>query len=384
MLATAESAAVAADPRPRVAAILPPREGFGPHSAGAIALLQARLTEERPGLAASAFATTIIGAQAGSEPLFPRPYRAVRQGWWPIGGDRRYAAGVGQALRALRPALIEVHNRPDLARRLAGRFPARRIALFLHNDPRGMRGAARAAERAALSAGLGRVVCVSGFLADCWMEGLPATLPRPSVLPNCLDLAALPPPLPAERRQARILFTGRLVADKGADAFVAACAAALPELPGWQAAMIGADRFRPDSPETPFIAALRPRAEAAGISLLGYRDHATVMTELSGSAIAVVPSRWQEPFGLAALEAMAAGAALVASRRGGLAELTEGVAAVIEPEDPAGMAATILSLARDPPRRAELAAAGLRRVRDYDLPAARVRLDAMRMELLSA
>lgn len=365
--------------RPRVAVVLPPREGFGPRSAGAIALLQARLADPAATPAAP-FAVTVLGAaQAG--PVFPLPYLPVPEPWWPPGSDARYAAGLRRALGRLRPAVIEVHNRPDLARRLARWFPAQRIALFLHNDPRGMRGAKTAAERRDLSQRLGAVVCVSAFLARCWTEGQDRT-PAPRVLPNCLDLSRLPPAAPPEERMPRIVFAGRVVADKGADSFVAACAAALPLLPGWEAVMIGADRFRPDSPETPFTAALRPQAAAAGVQLLGYHDHESVMAELSRAAIAVVPSRWQEPFGLAALEAMATGAALIATRQGGLADLTEDVAMPIEAGDVAGIAQAILSLARDPERRASLSQAGLDRARAYDLPAARRRLDQLRMELL--
>ncbi len=146
--------------------------------------------------------------------------------------------------------------------------------------------------------------------------------------------------------------------------------------------MIGADRFRPDSPETPFTAKLRGEAEAAGISLFGYRDHAGVLAALSAAAIAVVPSRWQEPFGLTALEAMASGAALIASRRGGLAELTEGVSLAIDPDDPAGISEAIIDLARNSAARAKLAEAALDRARAYDVPDARRRLDQLRTELL--
>jgi UDP-glucose:(glucosyl)LPS alpha-1,2-glucosyltransferase len=364
----------------RVTVILPPREGFGPQSAGAIALLQARLArfDAAP---ESPFETIVVGASRAA-PLFPLPYRPVAEAWWPLNADARYAKGVRQVLDDLRPALIEVHNRPDLASRLTRWFPARRIALFLHNDPRSMRGAKTARDCADLSRRLGRVVCVSDYLARCWMEDL-AELPSPTVQPNCLDLAALPPALPQEEREKTILFAGRVVADKGADSFAKACAQALPRLPGWKAVMIGADRFRPDSPETPFTQSLRREAEAGGVSLLGYRNHAAVMAALSRAAIAVVPSRWQEPFGLAALEAMANGAALITTRRGGLAELTEGVSVVIDPDDPAGMAEAIIALARDPARRAALSLGGRERARTYDLPAARRQLDQLRMELLT-
>jgi hypothetical protein len=48
------------------------------------------------------------------------------------------------------------------------------------------------------------------------------------------------------------------------------------------------------------IVSYDPAAGRAGISLFGYRDLAAVMAALSPAAIAVVPSRWQEPVGLAA------------------------------------------------------------------------------------
>jgi UDP-glucose:(glucosyl)LPS alpha-1,2-glucosyltransferase len=364
----------------RVAIVLPPREGFGPRSAGAIALLQARLAEPRTAPASPFELTVVGGRQAG--PLFPLPYRAVSDRHWPLGSDARYAAGVREVLADLRPALIEVHNKPDLAARLARWFPPGRILLFLHNDPRDMRGAGTARERARLSSLLGRVVCVSAFIAACWTEGV-AGGRAPAVHPNCLDLAALPRPAEAGDREAVILFAGRIVADKGADSFVAACARALPDLPGWRAVMIGADRFRDDSPETPFTRTLRAGAETGGIDLSGYRDHAGVMAALARAAIAVVPSRWQEPFGLTALEAMASGAVLITTRRGGLAELTEGVTVAIDPDDPAGMAEAIIGLARDPARRAALAQAARARASAYDVPAARLRLDQLRTELLT-
>jgi UDP-glucose:(glucosyl)LPS alpha-1,2-glucosyltransferase len=361
----------------RVAIVLPPREGFGPQAAGAVALLQARLA--RPDAAPhSPFDLTIVGAsQTG--PLFPLPYRSIGNPRWPLKADARYAEGVRLVLADLKPDLIEVHNKPDLAWRLARWFAPRRITLFLHNDPRSMRGAKTPRERANLSARLGRIVCVSSYLAGCWSQDLGDAAP-PSVLPNCLDLPA--PPHAGERDRV-ILFAGRIVADKGADSFVHACARALPDLPGWRAMMIGADRFRPDSPETPFTEMLRTEAAAAGIAVSGYRDHAGVMAALGRAAIAVVPSRWQEPFGLTALEAMASGAALITSRRGGLAELTEGVSVAIDPDDPDGMAKAIVALARDPMARAALAAVARERARGYDVPAARQRLDQLRTELLT-
>ena len=172
------------------------------------------------------------------------------------------------------------------------------------------------------------------------------------------------------------------MADKGADSFVRACAAVLPHLPGWRAEMIGADRFTPDSPNTPFLGALRPEAAAAGITLRGYQPHGEVMAAMNRAAIAVVPSRWEEPFGLAALEALVSGAALLCSRRGGLPEVAGDACLYIDPERPADIAAALSALANDPARRESLARAGWVRARLFSADEAVASYRAVRSELL--
>jgi glycosyltransferase involved in cell wall biosynthesis len=201
-----------------------------------------------------------------------------------------------------------------------------------------------------------------------------------AVLPNCLDLAAIPAS-PATREPV-MLFAGRVVADKGADAFVAAGALALPRLPGWRAEMIGADRFGPDSPETDFLRALRPLAEAAGIRMHGYQPHDAVLAAMASAAIVVVPSRWPEPFGLTALEAMACGAALAYAPRGGLPEVAGDAGLAIDPDDPAALAEALVALAGDPARLAALGEAGRARARRFDTPQALAALDALRRSVL--
>lgn len=350
-----------------VATVLPPREAFAPGAAGAIALLAHRLARH-PG----PFTPRVI-APPHSAPFADVPFAAARASWLPAPLARRYAGGVARLLRRDPPALVEVHNRPDVAGFLARAFPAIPVMLFLHNDPRGMRHARTPAARAALSARLAAVVAVSGHIAALWG-------PEARVLPNCIDLAAIPD----APREKLILFAGRVVADKGADAFVAACALALPGLPGWRAEMIGADRFGPDSPETPWIAALRPRAAAAGVVLRGYLPHDAVLAAMARAAIAVVPSRWPEPFGLTALEAMGAGAALLYAPRGGLPEVAGEAGVPIDPDAPQTIAAAIAALAADPAGRDALAAAGIARARLFDTTAIAPRLDALRMDVLHA
>jgi len=266
-----------------------------------------------------------------------------------------------------------VHNRPDVALFLARRFNA--VTLVLHNDPQGMRGARTAAERQSLAATLAEVVTVSEWLGGRFAEGM-AVPPDIAVLPNCIDLRAIPPS--PEAREPLILFAGRVVADKGADAFVAACAQALPLLPGWRAEMIGADGFGADGRETPFLRRLRPLAAAAGVAMAGWQPHGQVLAAMARAAIVVAPSRWPEPFGMTALEAMACGAAVLASGRGGLPEVVGDAAATVDPDDVPALAASMVALANDPERRAALGAAGWARAALFDVVPAAARMDALR------
>ncbi len=362
------------------AIVLPPREAFAPEASGAISLIVHRLAR-----AGSGFPAAVIGAASAQAPYSDVPFLPVRlPRWSPFGINAAYASGVVRTLRQMRPSLVEVHNQPELALRIARRVGGARTVLVLHNDPHGMRAARTPAQREVLLGRLAGVAAVSAYLRGRFLDGLPPNeAGRVEILPNAIDLASLPRPMPPDRRRADVLFAGRVVADKGADTFVAACARALPALPGWRATMIGADRFGPGSPETHFLRDLRRAAGRAGIAMLGYRPHDEVLRAMAEAAIVAVPSRWAEPFGLTALEAMACGAALICTRQGALPEVAGEAALYVAPDDPAGLAAAIRQLAADPARRAALAAAGRERARRFDLPQAVRALDGWRARILA-
>ena len=239
-------------PAPLVATILPPNEGFGPGFAGAVGTI-VHLLSRAPG-----FRQLVIGGPQNSQTFRGVPFHPVRPAaWWPGNVNIRYGAALLWTLWRAKPALIEVHNRPELALWLARRLPRVPVTLFLHNDPQGMRRASTPSQRAAMLRRLARIVVVSEYLRRRLLDDVPAPARAPAVLPNAIDLGSLPPPQPRERL---ILFAGRVVPEKGPDVFVAACAHRLPHLPGWRAEMIGADRFRVDSPDTEFVRIVRAGA----------------------------------------------------------------------------------------------------------------------------
>jgi UDP-glucose:(glucosyl)LPS alpha-1,2-glucosyltransferase len=360
---------------PLVAVVLPPREGFGPRRAGAIGLL-ARRHVATPG-----FRSVIIGGpQLG--PVFPDvAFQPVQPSLlWPGNINLRFAHAATHMLRRMAPALIEVHNRPEIALRLARRLPHVPVTLLLHNDPQSMRAARTPAERAVLLRRMALVMTSSGYLRDRLLDGLDALAGSVAVLPNCIDLAELPEPRARERL---ILFAGRVVPDKGPDMFVAACSRALPQLPRWRAEIIGADRFSESSPSTAFIRRVRKTALDAGVTMVGYLDHPLVLEANARASIAVVPSRWPEPFGLTALEALASGAALITSGRGGLREVAGDAAVYVDPDNPASIADAILRLANDASLREVLGAAGRERARQFDVSVAAEHIAALRRQVLT-
>lgn len=337
--------------------VLPPRERFAPGEAGAIALLVRRMADN---------AETVVGLPPVGPPFAGVQFIPVEPVFRPFSRIQRYVAGVARAARSARPDLIEVHNRPDVALALRKSCPGVPVVLVLHNDPCGMRRARTAAEREHLGQAVA-VVAVSEWVRGRFISQGVTSCVR--VLPNSLDLAALP--LSAEKRDPVLLFAGRIVANKGADAFVAACARVLPRHAGWRAEMIGADRFGPESPETPFLTALRPQAEQAGVILRGYLPHEAVMQAMSRAAVVAVPSRWPEPFGMAALEAMGCGAAVVASHRGGLPDVVGDAGLYADPDAPDDLANALERLINTPALRAEIGQAGRARAKLFDAPAMR-------------
>jgi glycosyltransferase involved in cell wall biosynthesis len=84
---------------------------------------------------------------------------------------------------------------------------------------------------------------------------------------------------------------------------------------------------------------------------------------LAACDVFILPSR-SEGLGVAALEAMAAGRAIVATRVGGLAEavVDESTGLLVPPADPAALAGALARLLRDPALRARLAEAGPARI----------------------
>jgi glycosyltransferase involved in cell wall biosynthesis len=165
----------------------------------------------------------------------------------------------------------------------------------------------------------------------------------------------LPPPVRAVVPESRVasgtyaLVAARLAAEKGVDVAIEACRTA-----GMELVIAG---------EGPERGALEERAGGSEVRFVGHVDDAKLAALRAGAAIALVPSRSAETFGLAAAEAMAAGLPVAASRVGALGELLD-EKSLVSPGDVGALAQAIGRLAGDRAAGEE----GLERVRALCAP----------------
>ena len=83
--------------------------------------------------------------------------------------------------------------------------------------------------------------------------------------------------------------------------------------------------------------------------------------------IAIVPSMWEEPFGLTVVEAMAAGLPLITTRSGGIPEICEGVATIVERDGIVNhLKDAIIDLYQHPEKRKAMSEASLERSKQFD------------------
>jgi glycosyltransferase involved in cell wall biosynthesis len=99
---------------------------------------------------------------------------------------------------------------------------------------------------------------------------------------------------------------------------------------------------------------------AEGVVFAGAVDDADLPALYGGATVVVLPSL-EEGFGLPALEAMACGAPVVASRRGALPEVVGDAGLLVDPEDEGALAATLMRVLGGELDRETLARRGLAR-----------------------
>lgn len=218
-----------------------------------------------------------------------------------------------------------------------------------------------------------RVVAISRFTADAVAAaGVPPQ--RVALVPPALDLErfAHPSDRDAERQrrgwQGRlvILSVGRLVERKGQDMVIRALPAVAARFPEVVYAIGGSGPYRAQLQTLALDLGVAER-----VAFLGFVPEAELPGLYGAADLFAMPSRELpaagdvEGFGIVFIEANAAGLAVLGGRSGGVVDAVEdeGTGLLVDPGDPAAVAAGLIRLLEGETWRAQLAARGQARAR---------------------
>lgn len=269
-------------------------------------------------------------------------------------GGRARMRTLVERLHAFRPDVIEHHQQVKQALAVHKALPQAAHLLYRHNALRPPRhGIDRWRYRARYDR-LDGLIFVSAAERAAFVRTFPHLDDRAFAVPNPID--AEPWLAAPEHREPIIAFAGRAMPEKGVDVLCAALPAVLDAHPDWRAVLMLNDWDDYARWAGPLLAQLE--RFGVRVRVLKSAPLADVRAHMRTAAIALTPSVWDEPFGLTAIEAHAAGAALISSGRGGLREASGPHALYVDAVTPKTLAAAMNRLIDDPAERLALARAG--------------------------
>jgi len=281
-----------------------------------------------------------------------RPYAHTRLYY------RKYYLGIAAALREHPVDIVHFPTQLQFARDFRAAVPNARIIMHMHQDE--LAHLDESYLRGNLPA-IDSIVTVSGHVTEGARHRLPDLADRIHTIGNGVDIKRFQPA--SDRRQARrpcrLLFVGRISPDKGVHVLMKAFDAVARERPDLELTLIGKPGMMPMDvlgvllKDDAALEALRDfygRSTFAWLSkeVLGQRSsylghvkkllspqtaarahfRGTVsLPELQSlyqeADLLILPSIWQESYGLPVAEAMASGVPVLATRSGGVPELVE-------------------------------------------------------------
>ncbi len=240
--------------------------------------------------------------------------------------------------------LIEIHNRPYLVEQITkeNQFP---ISLFFHNDPQEMKGSKSIKERVNILEKCAAVFCVSEFIKKKFLQGINKNIQKVHVLHNGVERKLKKFPI----KKKEILFVGRLVIEKGVHLYVDAIKDLAVRYSDWSFGLIGSFRLGENSIKNLYSENIIKKMKAIGsqAQFYGFKDQQFVEEKMKSASIVVIPSIWEEPFGLVAAEAMSNGACIIASKVGGIPEIIKDNGILIDGLNLKKLSATINNLIID-------------------------------------
>ena len=202
--------------------------------------------------------------------------------------------------------IIEIHNRPSYIKQILTLKKPKKI-LYFHNNPLEMKGSMTIKERLFLIKTLDNITFNSIWTKNKFLTGIPKIYHKINKL-SIIYQSTNKKNINLNNKENIITFVGKLNSAKGYDLFGKACMKILREFPNWKVEVVG-----DESREKIYFHHKR-------FNLNGFKSHKFVQNLYKKTSIAVICSRWNEPFGRTSIEASSSGCASIISNRGGLPE----------------------------------------------------------------
>ena len=286
----------------KIASILPYKENYTLKGAGAVALWISdfvRDSEYKKN-------TYIIGSTKNKNYLTKNYINIDNINSKLNSTTKEYSNKIINKIQNLNFDVLELHNRPIMVKEFFGKLNSK-IILYFHNDPTTMKGAKSVNERVFLLKNVDKIIFISKWVKKKFFENLPNLSDnKTQIIYHSID-----PIRKNTKKNKQIIFVGKLNESKGYDLYCKSMFKILDQYNEWCAISIGEERRFQNFP-----------THKRHFNL-GQIPHNKVLDYLSKSEIAVIPSRWEEPFGRTALEASSRGCATIISNTGGLPETTD-------------------------------------------------------------
>jgi len=246
--------------------------------------------------------------------------------------NRTYAPAVN-AIDPEFDGAVFIQNTPGPACQFKERLRKAQICINAHNelfntyDAREMRRTVSAVDR---------IIFNCHFLANQFLERMPDVSEKVRVVHNGVDTERfIPRPDLVSEDEVTILFVARMVPTKGAHLLIKASLKLQNHGKRFRLRIVGSSGFSGTEPLSSYERYLRKLAAPLGdrIEFLPSTDRLQILPIYQSASIFCAPSNYNEPCTLTVPEAMACGVPVVASRRGGIAEIGKDAIFYFEPPD---------------------------------------------------
>jgi glycosyltransferase involved in cell wall biosynthesis len=361
----------------RIAVVLPPAENFSPSAADAVSIYARDIccrSAYRGGI-------TVYGQNTPRTRLFREVRFQSLSPRWSLfrSAQSSYIQSFIQELRSPPPQLFEVHNDPATAQRIARQFPNIPNIFYLHQDPARIPLLSTPRQRWAFINQASAIVCASDYIRRRFLTGLEAA--RTDHVHVIYHGSTVQQAGPKERL---ILYVGRIVPEKGLMELVQAMQLLLPHHPQWRLLVVGSSPTKPTPQQRTYLQHVHAQLKKLGRQAiwLDTQPHDKLQQLYARSSVAIVPSTAPEPVGRTAIEAMAAGTALVSSGYGALYEILGNSGVVVDPVTPQGLALAVQGLIEDQNSLYGVQRDCLNRAQYFSLDRCQQQIDNLRSTLL--